>query len=133
MTTALPDTDVEQIIDEDAVTAALAGATEPDAARLEDILAKARERHGLDRQEVAELVQVTRPDHMEELFEAAAEVKQRIYGNRVVLFAPLYVSNECVGNCLYCAFRRDNKLEQRRTLTTPEITREVEWLIEQCN
>ena len=46
-----------------------------------------------------------------------------------MLFAPLYVSNECVGNCLYCGFRRDNALEQRRTLSPAEISEEVTWLI----
>ncbi len=120
----------EHILDENAVTRTLAEATEPDDARLEDLLARARECHGLGRSEVAELVKVWQPGHMEALLATAAEVKQRVYGERIVLFAPLYVSNQCVGNCLYCAFRRDNTLLERRTLNTEEIRREVEWLID---
>lgn len=112
------------------MTAALAEARPPDAARFADLMAKARERQGLDRHEVAELTKTTDPTQLEELFETAAEVKQRIYGNRVVLFAPLYISNECVANCLYCGFRRDNELCQRRALSTEEVAGEVRWLID---
>ncbi len=119
-----------RIIDEAAITRALEEAREPGDARLDELLAKARECKGLTRQEVAELIKLRRPEAWEAIFEAAGEVKLKIYGKRVVLFAPLYVSNECVGNCLYCAFRRDNKLLKRRTLTPDEIAREVEWLID---
>ena len=113
------------------MTAALEGARPPDSARLGDLVAKARECQGLERDEVAELVKVAQPEHLQAIFEAAAEVKQRIYGNRVVLFAPLYISNECVGNCVYCAFRRDNTLLERRTLDPDEIAEEVRWLVSQ--
>jgi 2-iminoacetate synthase len=119
----------EPIIDEAEISGALEAARVPDDARVRDLVAKARECRGLDRDEVAELVKVRDPEHLEMVFEAAAEVKQRIYGNRVVLFAPLYISNECVGNCLYCAFRRDNTLLERRTLTPDEIQEEVRWLV----
>ncbi|MBC7286436.1 MAG: [FeFe] hydrogenase H-cluster radical SAM maturase HydG [Armatimonadetes bacterium] len=122
--------DVRRIIDEHAITRSLEEAQEPDDERLADLIAKARECKGWTRDELAEMVKVRRPEAWEAIFEAAGEVKQRIYGRRVVLFAPLYVSNECVGNCLYCAFRRDNKLLKRRTLTPDEIAREVEWLID---
>jgi len=120
----------DQIIDEDAVSASLASGHAPDAARLEDLLAKARECQGLTRDEVAELVRVVDPASVEALFDAAREVKSRIYGERVVLFAPLYVSNECVGNCLYCGYRRDNTELERRTLTEDDIHAEVRWLID---
>jgi len=125
-----PQVHTEQIIDEAAITRDLAEVSEPDEARLQELLDKARERHGLTRREVAELTKLRRPEAWEALLEVAGEIKQRIYGNRVVLFAPLYISNECVGNCLYCAFRRDNKQLKRRTLEPDEIAREVEWLIE---
>ena len=127
-TIALPDT--HTIINEAAISASLAAATAPDAARLADLLAKGRECQGLSREEAAELMKIDSPDQMEALFTAATEVKKRIYGNRIVLFAPLYVSNECTGNCTYCAFRRDNTDLQRKTLSNDEISDEVRWLIE---
>ncbi|MBM3475226.1 MAG: [FeFe] hydrogenase H-cluster radical SAM maturase HydG [Armatimonadetes bacterium] len=120
----------EQIIDEAAVSDTLGAAQAPEAARLDELLAKARECQGLTRDEVAELAQVEAPDEVEAIFEAAREVKSRIYGERVVLFAPLYVSNECVGNCLYCGYRRDNRELERRTLSPDEIGAEVRWLID---
>jgi 2-iminoacetate synthase len=121
----------QQIISEPDITEALEGAKAPDSARLEDILAHAREREGLSLGEVAQLTHITDPAATEALFETAAAVKQQIYGDRVVLFAPLYVSNECVGNCLYCAFRTDNDLLERRTLDAQDIHGEVEWLVNQ--
>lgn len=123
-------TDCREIINEDAISETLATVTPPDAPRFNDLLDKARACQGLERREVAELMAVTDPDHSEALLAAAAEVKSRIYGDRVVLFAPLYVSNECVGNCPYCAFRRDNTELRRRTLETEEIAAEVRWLID---
>lgn len=121
---------VESIFDETAISRTLEAARPPDDARLQDLLDKARACAGLDRDEVAELMLVDQPGQLEALFAAAAEVKQRIYGNRVVLFAPLYVSNECVGNCLYCAFRISNRELRRKTLTPEEISQEVRWLID---
>ncbi|MBM3497806.1 MAG: [FeFe] hydrogenase H-cluster radical SAM maturase HydG [Armatimonadetes bacterium] len=119
----------EPILDEDALTASLDTSRAPDTARREDLLAKARECAGLTRDEVAELIHVTDPEGVEALFETARAVKSRVYGERVVLFAPLYVSNECVGNCLYCGYRRDNVELARRTLAEDEIQAEVRWLI----
>jgi len=121
---------VEQIIDEDAVSRALEAAQAPDEGRLKELLAKARECRGLTRDETAELVQVAEPEQIEAIFDAAREVKSRIYGERVVLFAPLYVSNECVGNCLYCGYRCENRDLERRTLSEEEIGAEVRWLVD---
>lgn len=117
-------------LDHNRITRVLEDARPPDPARVSDILAKAGECYGLELHEAAELMKVTRRDDLEVLFATAGAVKQRIYGNRVVLFAPLYVSNECTGNCLYCAYRRDNHLLQRRTLSPDEIATEVRWLID---
>ncbi len=71
---------------------------------------------------------MTDPEARELIFAAAREVKERIYGRRVVLFAPLYASNECGNNCLYCAFRRDNHDLIRSTLTQEEIAAEIRVL-----
>jgi 2-iminoacetate synthase len=118
------------IVDETAVSAALAEATTPDEVRLAELLAKARECKGLTRDEVAELLRVTAPEGVEAVFDAARYVKSRIYGERVVLFAPLYVSNDCVGDCLYCGYRRSNTELERRTLSEDEVGTEVRWLID---
>ncbi|MGI5816957.1 MAG: [FeFe] hydrogenase H-cluster radical SAM maturase HydG [Armatimonadota bacterium] len=124
------DTKTDHIIDEDAITRTLGEARAPDEARLRDLLDSARSLGGLSLAEAAELMLIDDPGHLEEIFETARAIKQRIYGNRIVLFAPLYISNECVGNCLYCSFRRDNTGLDRRTLDTTEIRRETRWLVE---
>ena len=63
---------------------------------------------------------------LEEIFAGARELKQRIYGNRIVLFAPLYIGNDCINDCQYCGFRRTNPEVSRRTLSLQDLDREVE-------
>jgi 2-iminoacetate synthase len=99
----------------------------PDGQRLTDILDKARSLAGLDLAEAAALLQ-SGAEQREQIFSAAKDVKERIYGRRVVLFAPLYASNECSNNCLYCAFRKDNRDLVRRTLTMDEVAAEIRVL-----
>ncbi|MBL1214739.1 MAG: [FeFe] hydrogenase H-cluster radical SAM maturase HydG [Ignavibacteriae bacterium] len=96
-----------------------------------EIIAKAKERKGITLEESAALLNITDKEIMNELFKAAGEIKQAIYGNRLVMFAPMYLSNACVNNCLYCAFRRDNKELARKTLTVDEVGFEAEALIKQ--
>ena len=74
-----------------------------------EIIIKASDAKGLTLKESATLLNITNPNILEELYHKAKGVKEKIYGNRLVLFAPLYVTNLCVNNCLYCAFRKDNK------------------------
>src|SRR5450756_1122381 len=88
-----------------AIDDALRAAATKDAGRVREILAKARELNGLEMDEVAVLSSVSDPELLGELFDAARDVKDAIYGARLVLFAPLYVSNLCNNDCLYCAFR----------------------------
>jgi 2-iminoacetate synthase len=118
-------------IDEAKIAATLAAARGGDAGRVREILAKARELHGLDASEVATLMEASNPELLEEMYAAARWVKDEIYGNRLVLFAPLYISNLCNNECLYCAFRARNHSLVRRALTMEEITREALALIEQ--
>jgi 2-iminoacetate synthase len=96
-----------------------------------DIIRKGIESKGLTLRESAALLHINDPDILEELFHSAKEVKEKIYGNRLVMFAPMYLTNTCVNNCLYCAFRRDNKQLIRKTLTMDEIQEEAEFLIKQ--
>ncbi len=102
-----------------------------DAVRVREVLAKAREMKGLDTGEVAALTGISDPILLQELFETANYVKDTIYGKRLVIFAPLYISNLCANECLYCAFRATNKSIVRRALTQEEIALEVENLIGQ--
>ncbi len=94
-----------------------------------DILKKASEAKGLSLRESASLLGISDPGLYDELFQTAKKVKEKIYGNRLVLFAPLYLTNVCVNNCLYCAFRKDNRLLKRKSLTIKEIVEEVRYLI----
>ncbi|MFO1478465.1 MAG: [FeFe] hydrogenase H-cluster radical SAM maturase HydG [Verrucomicrobiota bacterium] len=118
-------------IDEQAIAQTLERARGSGPARVREVLAKARLLEGLNADEVAVLMETTDPALQEELFEAARFVKDEIYGNRLVLFAPLYISNLCRNECLYCAFRAQNKTLARRVLTQAEIAEEVKVLIDQ--
>jgi 2-iminoacetate synthase len=96
-----------------------------------DIIRKAQEKKGISLKESAALLNISNETLMDELFHAAKEIKESIYGNRLVMFAPLYLTNACVNNCLYCAFRKDNKELPRRTLTVDEVRNEAQSLIKQ--
>lgn len=122
----------ERIIDEAAIESALRlEPEERDAARVRDILQKALALQGLNMHEVAVLTAVDDPALLHEIFETARKVKEEIYGPRLVLFAPLYVSNLCKNECLYCAFRVRNTAVRRRALTQEEIAEETRIIINQ--
>jgi 2-iminoacetate synthase len=118
-------------IDEERIEATLAYGSEKDSVRVREVLDKALELKGLDSGEVAVLMAVSDPELLGELFDAARRVKEEIYGRRLVLFAPMYVSNLCSNECLYCAFRKTNSGVKRRALTQEEVARETKILIEQ--
>ncbi len=118
-------------IDEGAIQATLTQARRPDAARVREILAKARQAKGLAPGELAPLMGISDPELLGELFATARAVKEEIYGKRLVLFAPLYISNMCANECLYCAFRARNAAIVRRALNQEEIGREVTCLVDQ--
>ena len=120
------------IIDDATIVAELErGRATNDAFFIRDVFAKARELHGINRAEALALLQVTTPELVHELCETARFVKNEIYGNRLVLFAPLYISNLCGNECLYCAFRRSNRDIVRKALSQEEIARETEVLLKQ--
>jgi 2-iminoacetate synthase len=118
-------------IDEAKINATLAAARRSSPARVREVLSKARQLEGLGADDVAVLMEIQDAALLEELFAAARFVKDEIYGNRLVLFAPLYISNLCKNECSYCAFRAANTGLQRRTLTQAEIAKEVKVLIDQ--
>ena len=102
-----------------------------DTGCVREALAKARELKGLDAAEVAALCGIATPDLAEELFATARQVKEEIYGRRMVLFAPLYISNVCGNDCTYCAFRSANKALPRTALTMDGIRADVRELVKQ--
>ncbi len=102
-----------------------------DAGQIRAILDKARELKGLDMAEVAALCHIAAPEQIEALFETARSVKEQIYGHRMVLFAPLYISNICGNECTYCAFRSSNKTLTRTALDMEGIQRDTFELVRQ--
>ena len=102
---------------------------QPDTKEVKDIIAKSLTISTLEPRETALLLKVTDPDLLENMFTAAAEVKRKVYDNRIVTFAPLYTGNMCVNNCRYCGFRTENKSVNRHILTEDEIKRETEVLV----
>ena len=98
-------------------------------ARVAEILEKAALLKGLSHREAAILMECTDPAAEERIFSLAADIKQRFYGNRIVLFAPLYLSNYCVNGCVYCPYHAKNKTIPRRKLSQEEIASEVRALI----
>ena len=100
----------------------------PSPERIRDILAKAAEAKGLDMAETAALLAPMPAGQEQLLFATALKVKETIYGNRMVLFAPLYVSNECANRCAYCAFSASNRDLVRRSLDPAELEQEVRIL-----
>ncbi len=121
----------KDFIDPTAIAEDLAAGVRPDRSRVRDILQKSLEIKILTPAETATLLNVEEPELLEEMREAAFEVKRRVYDNRIVFFAPLYCSNLCVNNCVYCGFRSDNGAERRHVLTMDEIRRETEAVIDE--
>ena len=109
----------------------LKNAVAPDKNELDDILLHARELKGISFKEAERLLLISKEGDIDKLAETANFIKESIYGKRLVLFAPLYISNMCNNECLYCAFRRSNKLITRNTLTMEQIAKETEALIDQ--
>ncbi len=101
---------------------------EADPARVRDLIAKSRAKEALSVEETAALLAADTPDLVEQIFDGARSLKREVYGNRIVLFAPVYVGNACVNDCGYCAFRCTNKDALRRTLTQEELRHQVEAL-----
>ena len=111
-------------IDEIKIHETLEKAKNASVAQALDIIEKGREAKGLDPYETAVLLHAAEGEAESALFSASREVKEKIYGQRLVLFAPLYISNYCINNCTYCGYRRHNEIPRQR-LTMEEIEREV--------
>lgn len=92
---------------------------------IKEILEKAKKAHGLSHRDAFVLLSCQEEDLNEEIFSLAKKLKEKFYGNRIVLFAPLYLSNYCVNGCLYCPYHAKNKTIPRRKLSQDEIRKEV--------
>lgn len=89
------------------------------------IIEKARKRKGLNHREASVLLACQNEGKIQEIYELANQIKNDFYGNRIVIFAPLYLSNYCVNGCLYCPYHLKNKHIARKKLTQEELVREV--------
>ncbi|POR05615.1 [FeFe] hydrogenase H-cluster radical SAM maturase HydG [Alkalispirochaeta sphaeroplastigenens] len=115
-------------IDEEAIFRALEETRTPDPRTVRDILDKSRAIQTLTPRETAVLLNVEDPDMLEEMRQTGLEIKLKVYDNRIVTFAPLYMANHCVNSCSYCGFRRENTGMHRRHLTMEEIRHEASAL-----
>ena len=112
----------------DAYLESLVRDTKEDKAAIRAIFAKSKNKEPLTLEETAKLLAIESPEMEQELFETAHELKQSIYGNRIVLFAPLYIGNYCINDCKYCGFRKSLRTAVRKTLSDAELEQEVRSL-----
>lgn len=117
----------EEFIDHGEVmeTLAYAHANRHNAALIDQIIAKAKLRKGLTHREAAVLLDCDIEEKNQEIYRLAEQIKKDFYGNRIVMFAPLYLSNYCVNGCVYCPYHLKNKHIARKKLTQEEVKREV--------
>ena len=111
----------EEILD----TLEYAQSKSQDKELIRSIIEKARLCKGLSHREAAVLLECNDPELVEEIYRLAREIKKKFYGNRIVMFAPLYLSNYCVNSCTYCPYHVKNKTIARKKLTQEDIRREV--------
>lgn len=117
----------EEFIDDEEILSTIeyAQKNKSNAEIIDGILKKAKEYKGLSHKEAAVLLECDLKEKEEEIFALAKEIKNKFYGNRIVMFAPLYLSNYCVNGCTYCPYHYKNKNIRRKKLTQDEIKREV--------
>jgi 2-iminoacetate synthase len=102
----------------------------PSEEEFELVMEKAKKQERLSLEDVSILLNSSQQERVEKIFSLAKEIKERVYGNRVVLFAPLYIGNKCTNSCTYCGFKASNDI-MRKTLSLDEVEKEVEALIDE--
>jgi 2-iminoacetate synthase len=132
LNTSVANHDQIQIIDHDLIYSQLEPKIE-DSMQIDEILEKASELKGLNSGDILVLSNISTHELLQKLFKTAEKIKNTIYGKRLVLFAPLYISNLCQNECAYCAFRATNTSIQRRSLTQSEIEIETKHLLNTGN
>jgi 2-iminoacetate synthase len=126
---AIADERMKPFIDESEIWGFISQ-TKPTKERVREVIAKSLDKNRLSLEETAVLVNVTDTELIEEIKQGAKTLKEKVYGKRIVLFAPLYVGNFCTNNCKYCGFRTTNRKQVRTTLTDEQLVKEVEALEE---
>jgi 2-iminoacetate synthase len=124
----IEDRPMQNFIDSDEIWEILKRNENPSSERVREVIARSLDKHRLSMDETAVLINANSAELIEEIKNGARELKERVYGKRIVLFAPLYIGNLCVNNCAYCGFRTDNEKQRRITLSSDEIRAEVEML-----
>ncbi|NCB96800.1 MAG: [FeFe] hydrogenase H-cluster radical SAM maturase HydG [Bacteroidia bacterium] len=124
---AIPDMPMHPFIDPSEILGFI-NSSVASKSRVREVISKSLEMKRLTLEETAVLVNADSPDLVAEIKEGALRLKEKVYGNRIVLFAPLYIGNKCINNCQYCGFRTDNKEAVRKTLSHEEMVREIEAL-----
>ena len=119
----------KDFIDEGEINSTLASSKEPTIEEFNAIIQKSLSIQALSLEETAQLMNVSDPEMINKMEEAALQVKRNVYDNRIVFFAPLYCSNLCVNNCAYCSFRTENSGEIRKLLTVDEVVKETESVL----
>jgi len=125
----LPDVSMQPFIDEDEIMEIIANAR-PDREKVLAVINKSLEKNRLNLEETAILLNATDPDLVALIKQGARSLKEKVYGKRIVLFAPLYVGNYCSNNCRYCGFKASNTQAIRKTLTKDELIANVKALEE---
>ncbi|MEI7542543.1 MAG: [FeFe] hydrogenase H-cluster radical SAM maturase HydG [bacterium] len=115
----------QDFIDDDYINSMINKKSVVDKVKIAEIIAKSKTIKGLAPEEAAYLINIEDKNVWEDLYEAARYVKNEVYGNRIVLFAPMYLSNECVNDCVYCGFRESNEAINHKVLSYEEIKEEV--------
>jgi len=115
-------------IDDEEITSLLEEGKGATKEEIRNIISKSLNKKRLDPIETAKLLQVEDEELIDEIFQAARKLKEEIYGNRIVFFAPVYIGNKCINNCVYCGFRRENKAIVRKTLTSEELVEQIKIL-----
>lgn len=117
----------EEFISDEEIRETLAFADEHknDLEYIDKIIEKAKQRKGLSHREASVLLACENEEKNNEIYDLAEQIKKDFYGNRIVMFAPLYLSNYCVNGCLYCPYHLKNKHIARKKLTQEEVAREV--------
>ncbi|MGQ1787720.1 MULTISPECIES: [FeFe] hydrogenase H-cluster radical SAM maturase HydG [unclassified Saccharicrinis] len=124
----MKDESMKNFIDNDEINEILESTKNPTQEQVRAIIQKSLDKNRLSLQETAILVNANDPELITEIKEAAKSLKQRVYGKRIVLFAPLYIGNLCINNCSYCGFKAENTAQKRTTLTADDLKEEVKAL-----
>lgn len=125
---SIPDESMKPFIDPEEINNYLEKTKNPSKERVREIIALSLSKKRLSLEETAVLINANSPELIQEIKEGAKTLKKNIYGDRIVLFAPLYIGNKCSNNCTYCGFRASNTHAVRKTLSDNEIIKEIESL-----